>query len=68
MRNAPAPDENAVQVMIGATVSSRAFLRGVNAALAVMNKIGVQPSPTEPERTYITEDEDAEEEENPDNG
>ena len=38
----PATDENAVQIIIGATVTSRAFLRGVNAALEVAAEIREQ--------------------------
>ena len=35
----PSPDENAVQIIAGATVTSRAFVRGVNAALDVVGEI-----------------------------
>jgi electron transport complex protein RnfG len=57
VRTEPAPDENAVQIVIGATVTSRAFLKGVNAALDIVDEIigsgfyfpGVPPA--EPDET-----------------
>jgi len=39
IRTEPAADENAIQIIAGATVSSRAFLKGVNAALEVAAEI-----------------------------
>jgi len=39
IRIEPASDENAIQIIAGATVSSRAFLKGVNAALDVAAEI-----------------------------
>ena len=39
IRIEPEPDENAIQIIAGATVSSRAFLKGVNTALEVVAQI-----------------------------
>ena len=58
IRTAPASGENAVQVIAGATVSSKAFLNGVNTALDVAGIISGQ---------QITEEQE-ESEELPENG
>ena len=39
IRIEPEPDENEIQIIVGATVSSRAFLKGVNTALEVVSQI-----------------------------
>ena len=47
IRTAPSPDENAVQIIIGATASSKAFIRGVNSALDVITEISEKVTPKE---------------------
>ena len=62
LRIEPAPGENAVQIIAGATVSSKAFVRGVNAALEIVSEIkNAAANTTEntesAESTEITEEE-----------
>jgi len=64
VKNTPSSDDNAVQILAGATVSSRAFLRGVNAALDIMNEIINQPQTGETAGDEIPDDAETEETEN----
>jgi Na+-translocating ferredoxin:NAD+ oxidoreductase RnfG subunit len=69
VRTAPNPGENSIQIIAGATVSSKAFLRGVNAALDIIYEIDAQlraEAANEPESENGDIDKIDEEEENPD--
>ena len=63
VRVEPATDENAVQIIAGATVTSRAFLKGVNAALeaaaAIRERLRAAPSEN-PDGETETENEEGE--------
>lgn len=51
-RKEPLPGENSIQIIAGATVSSKAFLQGVNSALDIVGKIsGQKNQPDETEET-----------------
>ena len=61
IRNAPQPGENSIQIIAGATVSSKAFLNGVNAALDVAGTISGQiitELPEDEAEAYETEEEE----------
>ena len=54
-RTEPLPGENSIQIIAGATVSSKAFLNGINAALETVNAIKEQLAQTSTAEPDITD-------------